>query len=82
MQPQDWSKLVGLTSNGMNASACGTNKTPYIIKGSANGDGLIMQKLTDPPPCGQLMPTIGNPMPMAPADVECFRKWATHLANQ
>jgi hypothetical protein len=26
------------------------------------------------------MPSSGGPM--APTDIDCFRKWATHLANQ
>jgi hypothetical protein len=85
MQKADWPKLVNGTPNGMNQSICGADpayKTmPYIMKGSANGDGLLMKKLNAPTcsPMGAQMPTLGGPM--TAADKMCFQQWATALAN-
>jgi hypothetical protein len=51
---------------------------PYIMKGSATGDGLFMKKIRPKPPCGLPMPFGGEPM--AAADITCFQQWATALA--
>jgi hypothetical protein len=85
----DWPKLKGAmpmvkTPAPAFPSICATDATaktmPYIIAGSATGDGLLMKKLMGPVcPPGVQMPSLGGPIKAA--DLPCFQQWATMLAN-
>jgi hypothetical protein len=73
--------LVGVNPKGGGAvlpSSC-AGHGPYIIKGSATGDGLFIQKISSAtPPCGAQMPFA---LPAASAaDIMCFRMWTTAVA--
>jgi hypothetical protein len=87
MATADWqSRLVGVVPKGGGtvASICAKDNAfknvPYIIKGSATGDGLLMQKLKGAicAPGGVQMPLTGGPM--TPAEIMCAQQWATALA--
>jgi hypothetical protein len=70
-------RLIGRIPSGVNTSMCGGVKTPYLIAGSQPAAGLLLQKLTGTPPCGQQMPLLGGPM--SQADLQCFQRWADAL---
>jgi hypothetical protein len=73
--------LVGANPKGGGTfltSQC-AGKGPYIIKNSATGDGLFIQKVSlAAPPCGAQMP-FALEAPSA-ADITCFRQWTTAAA--
>jgi hypothetical protein len=89
MMQADWPKLVGTmptvkTPAPAFVSICATDATgktmPYIMKGSATGDGLLLKKLMGPVCAGAAqMPSLNGPI--KPADMPCFQQWATMLAN-
>jgi hypothetical protein len=88
MQQADWPKLVGGKPNAMAGamnSICAKDPAfmnmPYITKGSATGDGLLIKKLMAPTcsPMGQQMPNLGTKV--SAADMPCFQQWVTSLAN-
>jgi hypothetical protein len=99
MLPANWPTLVnklptaGKTATTVSASICAGDpafmNVPYIMKGSANGDGLIMRKLTLTgtvcAPGGTQMPTIPGPIDVTKepgkSDMACIQAWATKLAN-
>ncbi|HTA21714.1 MAG TPA: hypothetical protein VK989_20615 [Polyangia bacterium] len=76
--------LVGVKPKGGGTvpSMCGASTNPYIIKGSATGDGLFLQKLKPSPPCGIQMPYTGQPSYPTTPDLTCFQQFTTALANQ
>jgi hypothetical protein len=84
----DWPKLAGTTPMVKTPppnfpSVCATDATtktiPYIKKGSATGDGLLLQKLMGSPCAGGVqMPSLGSHV--SPTDMMCFVQWATMLA--
>jgi hypothetical protein len=88
LQPADWPKLVGgkpnATAGAMN-SICAKDPAfmnmPYITKGSPNGDGLLLKKITMPvcSPMGAQMPNLGTKI--SAADMPCFQQWIKTLAN-
>jgi hypothetical protein len=46
---------------------------------STGGDSLLIDKIMDPPPCGELMPLGGTKLP--DADRSCLTGWVSSLAN-
>jgi hypothetical protein len=89
MVQADWPKLVGghpdATKPAGSPSICAKDAAfmsmPYITKGSATGDGLLLKKIMGPvcSPNGQQMPNLGAKI--SATDVTCFQQWATMLAN-
>jgi hypothetical protein len=89
MKQADWPKLVGshpdATKPAGSPSICAKDAAymsmPYIMKGSATGDGLLLKKLMGPvcSPMGARMPNLGTNI--SAADMPCFVQWATQLAN-
>jgi hypothetical protein len=86
MATADWeSKLVGVMPKGGGtiASQCmgaaGGNK-PYLVKGSNPAEGLFIDKLKNPPPCGDEMPLLTGPI--SAADMTCIMQWATALTTK
>jgi hypothetical protein len=85
----DWPKLVGTMPSVKTPappfpSICALDATaktmPYITKGSATGDGLLLKKLMGPVcPPGVQMPSLGSHVNAT--DLACFQQWATMLAN-
>jgi hypothetical protein len=45
---------------------------------SAGGDSLLLDKITDPPPCGSLMPVTGS---LTTDERTCLTGWVTSLAD-
>jgi hypothetical protein len=91
MMPADWPKLVGTTPHvatpppaflSICAADAAFKAMPYIMKGSATGDGLLLKKLQGAicSPGGVQMPSLNGPV--KPADLTCFKQWATQLATQ
>jgi hypothetical protein len=54
---------------------------PYIMPGSATGDGLLLKKIMGMvcAPGGQQMPNLGSKI--SATDMPCFVQWATNLAK-
>jgi hypothetical protein len=90
MASVDWqTRLVGVlprAGGSVTPSVCATDPSymnrPYIIKGSATGAGLFLDKLTSNvcSPGGMQMPNIGPHVDAS--DLACFQSWARALANQ
>jgi hypothetical protein len=78
-----WPKLVGTypsTAGGLAfPSMCLAPGLPYLVKGTLPAQGLLLDKLKAPPPCGAQMPDIGGPVSLA--DMECFQAWANELTS-
>ena len=69
-------RLLGQVPSGANSSQCAGNTTPYLIAGSNPAMGLLLDKLSTAPPCGQPMPTLDS---LTPTEVACIQSWATGL---
>jgi hypothetical protein len=76
--------LVGVNPKGGGTipSACTAANLPYVIKSSATGDGLFIQKLKATPPCGLQMPFAMPTNTVSATDLTCFQQFTTALAKQ
>jgi hypothetical protein len=91
MMQSNWPKLVGSMPGGTTMgtpSICAKDPAymnmPYIMKGSATGDGILLRKLMGPL-CsaggmnGVQMPNLGKTI--SAGDMPCFQAWVKMLAN-
>jgi len=70
-------RLVNKTST---SASCSPVTTPYLVPNSNPAQGLLLQKLMDPPPCGLIMPFGGGGGPVTTEDSACLNDWATAVA--
>jgi hypothetical protein len=72
-------KLVGVLPKGGGdiPSKCASLGRPYLIAGRLPAEGLFLDKLKPPPPCGDQDPLIGGPI--TPADLACIQSWANGI---
>jgi hypothetical protein len=85
----DWPKLTtthpDATRPAGSPSICAKDPAfmsmPYVMAGSATGDGLILKKISGAvcDPGGQQMPNLGSKI--SAADLPCFQQWLIGLAK-
>jgi hypothetical protein len=68
-------RLLDVAPTGDKASQC-PNEGPYLVRGSVPAMGLLLSKITNSPPCGSPMPTLGT---LNPDQVACITEWANSL---
>ena len=76
-------RLLGVKSNGMNLSLCGSNTTPYLEAHTNPATGLLLQKISTTAPCGLIMPygasaTSGR---LTATQINCITTWATTITS-
>jgi hypothetical protein len=49
-----------------------------VLVSATGGDSLLIDKITDPPPCGSLMPVTGS---LSDADRSCLTSWVSSVAD-
>ncbi len=76
------SRLVGVTTVGTatNSSKCVGNPEPYLETGVTPAMGLLIEKMTNTPPCGDQMPDF-SAQPLSTTQQNCIIQWATTLVS-
>jgi hypothetical protein len=72
-------RLLGQPSNTAGNSVCSSNTKAFLVTGSTSGDGFLIDKLTNPPPCGTVMPQL--PGPLNTTEMQCMKDWATAVTT-
>ncbi len=74
-------RLVGVTPGGTtaNGSKCIGQPGPYLESGVTPAMGLLIQKMTNDPPCGAQMPDFSPPL--STTQQNCVIQWATTLVS-
>jgi hypothetical protein len=63
------------------SATCGSNTTPYLVRGSNPAAGLFMDKFLATPPCGLVMPFAGFGGEINPQELACITDWATAVTT-